>query len=166
MTSMDLYDRLNRATLMVEEARTVPLSASCVVHRGDLLALLDEIRIALPDSLNQAQEILTERDQIIEQGRMASENLLQSARDEAATLISQEQVVIAAAEEAERILDRAREEADQSREEAETYIDARLATLEVILAKTMDAVSRGRARLAGEQEIHEFGAEDREIPTI
>jgi hypothetical protein len=31
----------------------------------------------------------------------------------------------------------------------EEYIDGRLATLEVILNKTMDAVSRGRGRLAG-----------------
>ena len=33
--------------------------------------------------------------------------------------------------------------------EVEEYIDGRLATLEVILNKTMDAVSRGRGRLAG-----------------
>jgi len=36
--------------------------------------------------------------------------------------------------------------------EAESYVDGRLATLEVILTKTMDAVARGRSRLAGEKE--------------
>ena len=41
---MDSLDRLQNAITMVEEARAVPLSASCVVHRGELLGILDEVR--------------------------------------------------------------------------------------------------------------------------
>jgi hypothetical protein len=48
-----------------------------------------------------------------------------------------------------RILDDARALADEERAEVETYIDGRLATLEVILNKTMEAVARGRERLEG-----------------
>ena len=39
--------------------------------------------------------------------------------------------------------------AEDERREVEAYIDGRLATLEVILTKTMDAVARGRERLEG-----------------
>ena len=49
----------------------------------------------------------------------------------------------------QHILDDAHLEADAEREEVEKYIDSRLATLEVILNKTSDAVARGRERLAG-----------------
>ncbi|MBI3429979.1 MAG: ATP synthase subunit B/B', partial [Actinobacteria bacterium] len=52
-------------------------------------------------------------------------------------------------DESQRVLDEARAIAEREREEVENYIDSRLATLEVILNKTMDAVSRGRERLAG-----------------
>mgnify|MGYP001563401420 CR=1 FL=1 len=45
---MDSIEKLTSAIIMVEEARGVPLSASCVVHRGELLELLDEARSALP----------------------------------------------------------------------------------------------------------------------
>lgn len=159
---MDIRDQLNQATNMVEQARAVPMSASCIVHRGDLLALLDEIRLGFPEALVQAESVLTRRDQVVEEGRLAAENLLNSARQEAAQLISEERVVVLAREEAERILTEAHAEAERVRDEAEKYIDARLATLEVILNKTMDAVSRGRARLAGEQV--QDGDED--FPTI
>ena len=54
-----------------------------------------------------------------------------------------------ARDEARKILDDARETAEIEKAEVEEYIDGRLATLEVILNKTMDAVSRGRDRLAG-----------------
>lgn len=159
---MDIRDQLNQATDMVEQARAVPMSASCIVHRGDLLALLDEIRLGFPEALVQAESVLSRRDQVVEEGRLAAENLLNSARQEASELISQERVVVLAREEAERILAEANAEADRVRDDAEKYIDARLATLEVILNKTMDAVSRGRQRLAGEQ-VHDG---DEEFPTI
>ena len=51
--------------------------------------------------------------------------------------------------EAQRILDDARALAADERAEVESYIDGRLATLEVILNKTLDAVARGRERLDG-----------------
>lgn len=160
---MDIRERLNQATELVEQARAVPLSASCVVHRGDLLGLLDEIRLGLPDALVHAESVLARRDQVIDEGRMAAENLLNAARQEAAELVSQERVVVLAQQEAERILTAANEEAERTKAEAEEYIDGRLATLEVILAKTSDAVQRGRARLAGEREVDQLGAEEPEL---
>ena len=42
--------------------------------------------------------------------------------------------------------------ANLQRDESEHYIDSRLATLEVILNKTQDAISRGRERLSGAQD--------------
>jgi hypothetical protein len=57
--------------------------------------------------------------------------------------------VQSARDEAQRILDEARDLAAQERAEVEEYIDGRLATLEVILNKTMEAVARGRERLEG-----------------
>ena len=63
--------------------------------------------------------------------------------------MEQTSIVQSARDESQRILDDARATADRERQEVEDYIDSRLATLEVILNKTMDAVSRGRERLAG-----------------
>mgnify|MGYP006975177993 FL=1 len=48
---MDSIEKLNAAVTLIEEARGVPLSASCVVHRGEILEILDGARIALPLSL-------------------------------------------------------------------------------------------------------------------
>ena len=64
-------------------------------------------------------------------------------------MVEQTSIVQSARDEAQQILDEARSLAEVEREEVESYIDGRLATLEVILNKTMDAVARGRERLAG-----------------
>jgi len=134
---------------MVEEARGVPLSASCVVHRGEMLEILDDARAALPTDLEEAEAIITSRDSIIEDGRISADTLVANAREEVARMVEQTSIVQAARDEAKKILDDARAIAEEERVQVEEYIDGRLATLEVILNKTMDAVGRGRDRLGG-----------------
>jgi len=146
---MNSVERLNSAITMVEEARSVPLSASCVIHRAELLEVLDEARAALPLDFSQAQDLLATREAIIEEGRLSAEQLVSMAREEVARMVEQTSIVHAARDESQRILDEARATAERERIEVDNYIDSRLATLEVILSKTMDAVSRGRERLAG-----------------
>jgi vacuolar-type H+-ATPase subunit H len=146
---MDSIEKLTTAIAMVEEARGVPLSASCVLHRGEILEILDGARAALPNDLDAARKIIASRDSLIEEGRTSAEALIASAREEVSRMIEQTAIVSAAREEAQHILDDAHLEADAEREVVEKYIDSRLATLEVILNKTSDAVARGRERLAG-----------------
>ncbi len=146
---MDSIEKLTTAISIIEEARGVPLSASCVLHRGEMLEVLDGARAALPNDLEAARKILASRDSLIEEGRLSAEALIASAREEVSRMIEQTAIVSAAREEAQHILDDAHLEADQEREEVEKYIDSRLATLEVILNKTSDAIARGRERLAG-----------------
>ncbi|MEI7722452.1 MAG: ATP synthase subunit B/B' [Actinomycetota bacterium] len=146
---MDSIEKLNTAITLVEEARGVPLSASCVVHRSEMLEILDSARESLPHDLFQAEEILSKKDSLIDEGRSSSEQMIATAREEVARMIEQTAIVQAARDEAQRILDDARTQAADERAEVESYIDGRLATLEVILNKTMDAVARGRDRLAG-----------------
>lgn len=149
---MDAVEKLASAIKMVEEARGVPLSASCVVHRGEMLGILDEAKTALPDSFSKAKSIIANRDKVVEEGRMQAEQMIAMAREEASQLIEQTGIMQHAREEAKNILTQAREEAAEQRQEIEEYIDSRLATLEVILNKTQEAIARGRERLAGSSD--------------
>ncbi|CAN2208519.1 ATP-synt_Fo_b domain containing protein [Candidatus Nanopelagicaceae bacterium] len=147
--TMDSIEKLNTAIAVVEEARGVPLSASCVVHRGEMLEILEGARDLLPKDLFTAEVIIDDKDRIIEEGRTSAEAMIATAREDVARMVEQTAIVQAARDEAQRILDEARDIAENERREVEAYIDGRLATLEVILNKTMDAVARGRERLEG-----------------
>jgi vacuolar-type H+-ATPase subunit H len=147
--TMDSIEKLNTAIAMIEEARGVPLSASCVVHRGEMLEILQSARDFLPVDFLTAESILNDRDQIIDEGRSSAEAMIATTREDVSRMIEQTSIVQAARDEAQRILVDARAVAEEERHEVEAYIDARLATLEVILNKTLDAVARGRERLEG-----------------
>lgn len=146
---MDSIEKLSSAITLVEEARGVPLSASCVIHRGEMLELLDEARAALPRDFESAQRVISMRDAIIDEGRLSAEAMISMAREDVARMVEQTSIVQNARDEARKILGDAREQGIQEKAEVEEFIDGRLATLEVILNKTQDAVSRGRERLAG-----------------
>jgi F0F1-type ATP synthase membrane subunit b/b' len=146
---MEAIEKLQSAITMVNEARAVPLSASCVVHRGELLGILEEINQALPNDLASAQKLLANREGIIEEGRQSAEQLVAHAREEVARMVEQTAIVAAARVESARLIEEAHLRVEKEREEVDAYIDSRLATLEVILNKTLEAVNRGRDRLAG-----------------
>ena len=160
---MDSIEKLNTAIAIVEEARGVPLSASCVVHRGEMLEILEGARDVLPADLSGAEDIIAKRDQIIEEGRTSAESMIATAREDVARMVEQTSIVQAARDEAQRILDEARDIAEDERREVEAYIDGRLDTLEVILNKTMEAVARGRERLEGADDkdiLSQLNADD------
>ena len=151
---MESVDRVHSAITLVEEARGVPLSASCVVHRGELLELLDGARNSFPQDFALAQQIIETREQIIEEARSSADSIIAHGREEVSRMIEQTEIVSAAHFEAKRILAAVEEDARVEREEIEAYIDSRLATLEVILKKSLDVVHRGREKLQGFEEKH------------
>ncbi|WP_330316651.1 ATP synthase F0 subunit B [Streptomyces platensis] len=162
---MDVQKKLDDIVATVGGARSMPMSASCVVNRAELLAMLEEVRAALPGSLAQAQELLGGREQMVEQARAEAERIIETAHAQRGSLISDTEVARQSQEEADRILADARREAEEIRAEADDYVDSKLANFEVVLTKTIGSVDRGREKLLGRGPgLDEQGYEDTEAP--
>ena len=155
---------LAQLTTLVREARSLPISASCVVHRDEVLGLLGDVERRLPEQLGRASALLEDREGVVAQGRVEAEELLDQAREQQKQLVSKTSVMQAAKAEAEALLASAREESEAMRLEVEDYVDAKLANFEVVIAKTLDAVQRGRARLHGESELDRLDEADDDRP--
>ncbi|MFF4187378.1 cell division initiation protein [Streptomyces sp. NPDC001691] len=162
---MDVQKKLDEIVEVVGSARSMPMSASCVVNRADLLAMLEEVRQALPGSLAQAQELIGGREQMVEQARQEAERIIESAHAQRGTLISDTAVARQSQDEADRILEEARREAEEIRAEADDYVDSKLANFEVVLTKTIGSVDRGREKLLGRGPgLDEQGNTDEDAP--
>ncbi|MFJ2605795.1 MULTISPECIES: cell division initiation protein [unclassified Streptomyces] len=162
---MDVQKKLDEIVSTVAGARSMPMSASCVVNRADLLALLEEVRQALPGSLAQAEELIGDREQMVEQARQEADRIIEHAHAERGSLVSGTEVARRSQSEADRILDEARKEAEEVRAEADDYVDSKLANFEVVLTKTLGSVGRGREKLLGTGPgTDEQGYEDEDAP--
>ncbi|MFH9733615.1 cell division initiation protein [Streptomyces sp. NPDC017260] len=162
---MDVQKKLDEITAMVSGARAMPMSASCVINRADLLSMLEELRTELPGSLAQAQELIGDREQMVAQARQEADRIIEGAHAERGSLIADTEVARRSQAEADRILTEARQEAEEVRAEADDYVDSKLANFEVVLTKTLGSVGRGREKLLGTGPgLDENGYEDEDAP--
>lgn len=162
---MDVQKKLDEIVAAVGSARSMPMSASCVINRAELLALLEEVRGALPGSLAQAQELIGGREQMVEEARREADRIIESAHAQRGSLISDTEVARRSQDEADRILAEARREADEVKAEADDYVDSKLANFEVVLTKTIGSVDRGREKLLGRGPgLDDQGYPDAEAP--
>jgi cell division septum initiation protein DivIVA len=157
----EVHSKLAEVVTVVESAKSVPMSASCLVHRADLLAQLAELGRLLPETITRAQEVLGDREAVVEEGRREAEQILAAARAERQRLVEATEVHQEAVAEAARIVEEARGSAEAMRVEVEDYVDAKLANFEIVLTKTLAAVERGREKLSGRHELDALGDVDR-----
>ncbi|MDX6201357.1 MAG: hypothetical protein QOF82_1647 [Frankiales bacterium] len=148
----DVQVKLDEIVATVESARAMPMSASCVVNRADLLGQLDELRELLPGEFRQARYLLQDRDEVVAEGRREAERIIEDAEQERLRLIDETDLVRDARTEAARLIGAAREEAAGMRREVDDYVDTKLANFEVVLTRTLGAVERGRDKLRGRRE--------------
>jgi len=144
---VDLQDRLEELAVVIEDAKAMPLSASCIVNRQQVLDLIEEVRQLLPESVYRADELLADRESVVLDGRREADRILERARAEADRMVAQHEVYLAAVAEAEALRSAVDDETTRMRTETDDYIDAKLATFEITLQKTLQTVDRGRERL-------------------
>ena len=156
---MDVHDKLDELTAVIENARSMPMSASCVVNRGEVLGLLEELRELLPEEFRHAEMLLHDREAVVDEGRREAARIVEEALAEQARLVSQTEVIAAAERAAQEVREAAAEEARGMRGEVDDYVDAKLANFEVALEKTLAAVHRGREKLRGRSSHEGFGAD-------
>ncbi|MGW0390114.1 cell division initiation protein [Streptomyces sp. NPDC003042] len=162
---MDVQKKLDEIVAAVGGARSMPMSASCVINRTELLAQLEEVRQALPGSLAQARELIGGREQMVDEARREADRIIESAHAQRGSLISDTEIARRSQAEADRILAEARREAEEIRAEADDYVDSKLANFEVVLSKTIGSVDRGREKLLGRGPgLDEHGYADAQAP--
>ncbi len=155
---MDLIERIDEMQVLVEEAKSVPLSSSAVINRDEFLEMLAQMKDEVPDEVRQARWMTRDRDELLSRARKEAERIVAEAREQRDRLLSRTEIVHAAEREAERIVDEAKERGVKLRVEAEDYIDQKLAAFEILLNKTLATVAKGREQLRGQRQSVMSGA--------
>ena len=143
----DVETLLGRVADLIGNARPMPLSASVMVNRDEVLELVEEAGARLPEELRAARWLLREREEFLAKVQREGDEILEAARVRAERMVQRTEVVRAAQQEARHILDEAEAEGRRLRHEAEDFCDQKLAQFEIILDRTIKTVQAGRSRL-------------------
>lgn len=141
-------EKLAQLRQLVLNARSMPMSASCVINRGEVLDAIDEVIANLPDEIAGAQQVIDEKQTAIAEGEAEADRIREEARARADQLARDSEVVRVAEEIAAKVKADAEAEAEALRRETDLFIDSRMASFESVLHKTTSQVHTARARLA------------------
>ena len=133
-----LYETVDELTTVIENARSVPMSGSCMVPRDHLLDLLDDLRESLPEDVQAAGAIVEQRTEILQQAQAEAERLTGRTRSET------EQLLAAAHRQRDDLLGTARRQRDELLARAQAQAEELLADAE---AEADQLIADGRARL-------------------
>jgi cell division septum initiation protein DivIVA len=120
-----LYETVDELTTVIENARSVPMSGSCMVPRDHLLDLLDDLRESLPEDVQAAGAIVEQRTEILQQAQAEAERLTGRTRGEA------EQLLATAHRQRDDLLGTARRQRDELLARAQAQAEELLADAEI-----------------------------------
>ena len=144
---LDAEGLVRQAIDVVNMAKAMPLSASVLISRDEVVGLLTGALERLPDELRQARWLLREREEFLAERAREAEALMEEVRVQAERMVSRTEIVRQSNQVAQRILDDANEESRRMRHEAEDYCDQKLAGMEIVLERIMRTVHSGREKL-------------------
>ena len=146
---MDLLHLVDRLEEIVASAQKMPIGSKAIVDRRRLLDVVDQMRVAIPQEVRDAQEMVARRD---EQHREAEEEarlVIARAEDRAARMVEQHEITLAARKRAEEIAHIAETRLEERVQQANDEIEARIADSRRISGQQMDAADEYARELLG-----------------
>ena len=119
--TVDILYLVDRLEELVGIGKRVPFSGRVMVEEEQFLALVDQLRIAVPNEIKQAQRVIRERERIIGESHEEAAKILDNARKRAEYYVSQEGILNEAKQQGEEILRVADERRKRSLGEIDVY---------------------------------------------
>ena len=120
-TSVDIFYLLDRLEELVSLGKRVPFYGKVMVEENEFLALVDQLRIAVPNEVKHAQRVIRERQAIISESHDEASRILDAARKRAEYFVSQEGILNEARLKGEQILQDAHEKRNRVMGEIDAY---------------------------------------------
>ncbi|MDO5048514.1 MAG: hypothetical protein Q4D87_01360 [Actinomycetaceae bacterium] len=130
---------------LVEIARALPMSASVLVNKAEILDLLEQARQALPDDLVAADAVVADADAVMGRADTAAETTIQEANARAQDIVEQ------ARANADELAQRSREDAEVVRERASAEAEHMVSSARAQAEEIVEA-ARAQAEEMIEQE--------------
>ena len=132
---------------IVVNASKMPFTNKKVVDEEELLSIVDELKGAMPDEVEQARKVLAERDKIIADAQRHADSMVAQAKDYIAKLTEESEIVRQSQEHANQIIQNANHSSEDLRNSSVTYAGKVLQYVESTLEKTLASVRQNREGL-------------------
>lgn len=144
---MEILAILETLEDLVERSVSVPFSGKCLVDREEILEIIKEIRLKLPDDIKQAKWVKEERQRILLEAQKEANNVVKDAENKIASLVDEHEITKKAYEQANEIISNSQRNARDIRLGTREYADSILNKVEDILKDTIEVLRMNREEL-------------------
>jgi vacuolar-type H+-ATPase subunit H len=148
---MDILQLIDRLEELFNQSKTIPLTRNVMVDEDRMLDIIDQMRIAIPEEVKKAQQLLGQRDRVLAQAQEEANRTLELARQKADQLVAKDMIAAEAQRRADQILVQARSEAEGIRADADDYVVNSLNQLQDELERIANQVRNGIRTVEEEQ---------------
>lgn len=147
MESLDVLEIIEMMEDVIEKAISVPFSGKSLVDKDELVDLLQEIRLHLPEDFKQAKWVKEERHRILDEANKEATAILNNAEEQANAMVESHEIVKKAYAQANEITANAQKNAIEIRNGTLKYADDVMSSLEARIEKMLHMVHENRREL-------------------
>ncbi len=152
---MEILALIDRLEALVNEGWRIPLTNKTGIDEDVFFEVVDQLRHSIPHELEQAAELLEDRERTLDAAVHEAQRIVDKAREDAAALVDRSEIVTAARAEAVAIEARARLEGEDIRRGADDYAMGVLTELESRITSLLRTTSNGLVALKRRRSIPE-----------
>ncbi len=149
---MDILHLVDRLEELLNQSRPLWFTHNVMVDEDRMLDIIDQMRVAIPEEVKKAQQLLAQRDRIIAQAQEEANRTLAIAREKSDQLVERDAIVQAAQARADQVVENGRAEVLRIRQDADNYVFETLSRLEMELDRSLTQVRNGVRALQTEQK--------------
>ena len=134
MDGLELLDELEE---VIAQGASVPFSGRCILERDELMDIVQDLKLKLPDDLKQAKWIKEDRQRILNETQTEADDIIKAANEKGISMINEHEITQQAMEQARQIIDKAKAEAKEIIDSSYNYADRLLETVEKVSVSSM-----------------------------
>lgn len=146
---MSVLKLLEELEDIIESGSSIPFAQKVLIDKKEMLEIIKDIRIHLPDEVKQAQWIREERQRILAEAQQEADTILEEANNHILSMIDQCEITKQANSRAEEIIGHAQNSAKEMRLGAKDYVDSILESAQQSLEDLISTVKENRDEIRG-----------------
>ena len=144
---MEIFTLLETLEDILENSKEIPLAHKCMVDKNEVLDIIKEIRLKLPEELKQAKVIKEEHDRIISKAEEEAGEIVKEAENRIISMIDEHEITKKAYEQKNKIIENANDMAREITNGTKTYADEILSSVQVTLEDALKVISNNRKEI-------------------
>ena len=144
---MEIFDIIDELEELIEKSASVPLSGKCMVRKEEVLEIVRNLRLKIPDDIQEATRVITDKENIVKSAETEAQKILKEAEVSFNEIVNEHEIISSAYKKANDIVNAAVQNATEIKKGTYEYVEKLLETVETNLYGTLNTINSNKREI-------------------